>query len=357
MTSKNCLGSPAKAISWSHYCISRAVVLHLFLLFSPPFYFQVLSFPHISWIESSQCHPSIVYVVLATCWAHYWFPEVACLLLGDWAPAPKPFVFPPQRSISELQIILRHLDYIFIFRSGARSQPPSLLGRVTFSLPSLFPITVTTADEMAVQHRDLSFGQLFLMKRHREKDNCAVPRCVCNIGTGTIELNVLVPTKPLFLAFSRCFSCMWSTLISQIQMVFKLADSLNVHDEEGLSNDLDLCFQFDLALDFHLKSAGLATGSMCHYSSWEESVKMDAFLVNAWLHIYTVRHIHSWELLMQSPSSGYWAAPMEHLAVKCLSRRYITGRSGGNGESHLFNYNRPWSALYVKISNSFDAFI
>lgn len=288
-------------------------------------------------------------------------------LLISWSSMPpswrlsastEAFCVPPQRSISELQIILRHLDYIFIFRSGAWSQPPSLLGRVTFSLPSLFPITVTTADEMAVQHRDLSFGQLFLMKRHREKDNCAVPCCVCNIRTGTIELNVLVSTKPLFFAFSHCFSCMWTTLISQIQMVLKLADSTNVHYEEGLSNYFDLqCFQFDLSLDFHLKSSDLATGSMRHYSPREESVKMDAFLVDAWLHIYTVRHIHSWELLMQSPTSGYWAAPLEHLAVKCLSRRYITGRSGGKGESHLFNYNRPWSTLYVKISNSFDAFI
>lgn len=30
------------------------------------------------------------------------------------------------------------------------------------------PITVPVADEMAVQHGDLSFGQLFLMKHYRE---------------------------------------------------------------------------------------------------------------------------------------------------------------------------------------------
>lgn len=76
---------------------------------------------------------------------------------------------------------------IFIFRSGAWSQPSSPLGRVTFFwLQSLFPITVTTADEMAVQDCDLPFDQLFLMKHHWEKDNCVVPCCVFNICTGTI---------------------------------------------------------------------------------------------------------------------------------------------------------------------------
>lgn len=78
-------------------------------------------------------------------------------------------------------------------------------GNLLLPLPSLFPITVTAADEMAVQHGGLSFGQLFLMKHCGEKDNCAVPCCVCNICMGTIVLSVSDMTNPLFLAFFPLF--------------------------------------------------------------------------------------------------------------------------------------------------------
>lgn len=190
-TTQQYLGCPrTQQISWSHYCVSSAVIPQTL----PPFSSLVfkdksplLSFAHISRIEARRCHPAIVCVVLAPCWAHYWFFWSGMPPSWPLNAATGAFCVPPQTGISVLQLILRHLDYIFIFRTGAWSRPPSLLGRVTFfSLPSLFPITVTTADEMAVQHGDLSFGQLFLMKHHREKDNCAVPCCVCNICTGTI---------------------------------------------------------------------------------------------------------------------------------------------------------------------------
>lgn len=99
----------------------------------------------------------------------------------------------------------KHLDYIFIFRSLKSASFLIREGNLLLPLPSLFPITVAAADEMAVQHWGLSFGQLFLMKHCRERDNCAVPCCVCNICMGTIVLSVSDMTNSLFLAFFHSF--------------------------------------------------------------------------------------------------------------------------------------------------------
>lgn len=143
-TTQRCLGIPhtnSKADQLILIIASPVQSFHKPLFFLPSFVFKdkspLLSFPHISRIEACQCHPGIVYVVLAPCWAHYWFLEVARLHLGCWY---RSLLCPTQTSISVLRLILRHLDYIFIFRSGAWSQPPSLLGRVTFLLLAAEPL-------------------------------------------------------------------------------------------------------------------------------------------------------------------------------------------------------------------------
>lgn len=79
--------------NWSHYCISSAVIPQT--LFSPFVFFFCFQGQ-----VACQCHPDIVYVVLAPCWAHYWFLEVARLHLGCWTPVPKPFVFPSNKHFS-----------------------------------------------------------------------------------------------------------------------------------------------------------------------------------------------------------------------------------------------------------------
>lgn len=113
-------------VSWSHYCISSAILPPFILLFS--FVFKdnssFLSFPHISRIEACQCHPDIVYVVLTPCWAHYWFLEVARLHLGCWMLAPKPFVFPSSRHFSASAYAKAFRLYIYFQEWNLKS--PSL---------------------------------------------------------------------------------------------------------------------------------------------------------------------------------------------------------------------------------------
>lgn len=127
--------------------------------------------------------------ILALCWAHYWFLKRSLFQPQRLYRSSQLFLCPPQRSISENEIILTLLDYTFYFSVLSVKPASFLLGRLPFSLPSFFPITATTAaDEMAVQCVALSFGQLFLMNHHRRRDSCAVPCCAYNACTAPIMI-------------------------------------------------------------------------------------------------------------------------------------------------------------------------
>lgn len=105
-----------------------------------------------------------------------------------------------------------------MFGSWVWSQPPFLLGRHTFSsLPSFFPITATTPDEMVVQCGALSFGQLFLMNHHRKRDSCAEPCCAVNACAAPIMIKSSDSTHSSFLAV---FPALFTACGVEIKLLF-----------------------------------------------------------------------------------------------------------------------------------------
>lgn len=175
-----------------------------------------------------------------------------------------------------------------MFASWVWSQPPFLLGRHTFSLPSFFPITATTPDEMVVQCGALSFGQLFLMNHHRKRDSCAEPCCAVNACAAPIMIKSSDSPHSSFLAV---FPALFTACGAGIKLLFGWQQIWDVRwwlwNVLLLFLGLLLMLQIELAPARYLKV----------YPSLGISVWMSASLVSAWLHIYSVGQIHSWELL------------------------------------------------------------
>lgn len=69
----------------------------------------------ISPTSAEEKFPSITFLcVLALCWTHYWLLERALFQPQRLYSSSRPPLCPPQRSISENEIILTLLDYIFL---------------------------------------------------------------------------------------------------------------------------------------------------------------------------------------------------------------------------------------------------